>query len=147
MSENLSTASFTALLAVIVYVLGKLTEIVFVIPIQKQKETLGKIVYALTYFGNRFPFTDKEGKIINLEELIDASDKVRNLGSDLRTTLYMIPYYRLFSVIGLVLPKENIKEASVNLIGWSNSFLDTDSRSRRLFRKKLIELLQIEDIS
>lgn len=129
-----------------VYVLGQLLSRFILDPIQKQKETIGKIAFALTFYGNKFPFQDKDGKILNIDELNKSQDEVRILASDLRASIKTVPFYRFFSSIRFVLRVDKIKTASSNLIGWSNSFSSIGEmpNPRHQFRKEISKALSIE---
>lgn len=129
-----------------IYVLGQLLSRFILDPIQKQKETIGKIAFALTFYGNKFPFQDKDGKIINIDELNKSSEDIRTLASELRSSTKNIPIYNFFSVMKVVPSINNIKSASASIIGWSNSFYTTGEipNPRFQFRKEVSEALEIE---
>lgn len=136
---------WTITAGVSIFVFGQIISKFIIDPIQKQKEILGKISYALSFYGNRFPFMDDKGKIINIDELNKSSEEIRSLASDIRATRYSIPFYNLFSSIKIVPNANAIKETSTSLIGWSNSlFSNQIPNDRHHFRKEISKVLGIE---
>src|SRR5687767_7840684 len=124
MSDGLQIA-LTALLAVVVFVVGELLQKVFIEPIQDVRRTVGRIAHALTFYRNAMGQKKLSigDAVVGMppEELREVQKTIRGLASDLRAGPAVIPLYRLFAVIRLVPSREAIKSASTHLIGWSNS--------------------------
>lgn len=121
-SASLLTAAFTAFFGVGVLVTGQILQKFFIDPIQAQRKTIGKIAFALIYYGNSrklsIPDYQEEPHRGRLHhEVFDIMHKLRSLGSDLRASLYTIPCYGLFSRIEMVPDKPSILKESGHLVG------------------------------
>ena len=142
-----NNAIFTTVFAgTAIFVIGQLLSRFILDPIQKQKEIIGKIIFAPSFYGNKFPFEDENGKIVNIDELNQSSIDIRTLASELRASTKNIPFYNFFSLIKIIPNVNNIKEASSSLIGWSNSFYTKNEipNPRIQFRKEISKALNIE---
>lgn len=137
------TASLTALLTVLVFVIGQLVQRFFLEPIQDQRKNIGEIAYALVFYAN---VSDTEDNLLRglarleIEEPIVVARTIRKLASELRASLHVILFYRFFSCLRLVPKKEVVSLASVHLVGWSNSIHRGDPD---VHRDKIAELLKI----
>jgi len=143
---NLLQASVTAFFTIVVFVLGQLIDKLFIQSIQKQKEAINEIVYALTYYANIIPWTDPidNRKIINKEELKYVSQNIRDLAAQLRASEVTIPLYKLLTKMHLVLSKETIKNLSAKIIGWSNTLYEVEGRNRQKFYNEIKDILKLD---
>jgi hypothetical protein len=123
-----------ALLAVIAYVLQNA---VFA-PIQEQRRLIGEAAFAGVFYANiGVPLTPEDA--LKKDE---ASEQIRKLASQLRSTLVTIPKYELWEGVGLVCKRDAIMKASTGLIGFSNSF--GDNHSKEVHLKTIREALNID---
>jgi hypothetical protein len=123
------TSSVTILGGVLIFVLEKIVEIFFINLIHKQKQVIGDICDKLIFYADLYsnPFNQKipqSPEIIN--RYIRARDEVRSLASLLNSRTQQITWYGFFAKLHIVLPQENIQEASRNLIALSNSFFEPE---------------------
>lgn len=135
----------TIFAGVSVFVSGQLISKFIIDPIQRQKEIIGEIIFALSFYGNQFPFLDNHGNIVNIDELRQSSQKIRKHASDIRSTRCSIPFYKFWARMSIVPDAGSIEEVSSNLIGWSNSLSsNVISNDRYVFREKVAKLLRVE---
>jgi hypothetical protein len=78
----------------------------------------------------------------DIPEIKQASVEIRKLASQLRSTMWTIPLYWLFALLGIVPQKSAIKKASTGLIGYSNSLGDGHSKS--IHRDAIAAALKID---
>src|SRR5438105_629763 len=95
-----------------VFVLGQLLLKLFIEPIQEHRRVKAKIVHALTYFRwwrNYYfvpaPKTEADKPEWD-KKMGEANLYLRDLASNLRTSVASIPFYGCFSRVGLVIPKK-----------------------------------------
>lgn len=111
------TASITIAGGVIVYTIGHLFVAVFVEPIHRLRSLIGEIADSLVFYANVYSNPGLGQK----ERMDEASETLRHQASQLRAREYSVPWYSLWSFMGLVREKAKIEEASAELIGLSNS--------------------------
>jgi len=136
----------TTFLTIFTFVVGQIIAQIFIKPIQKQKELVGEINFALFYYANYYYIDDKFGKMNKnqIKELEKAKDEIRKLGSRLKSSTKILPFYNFFSKINFVLKDSKIEEIFSGCIGWSNSIFETvDKKDRLEFRKKIAKALNI----
>ena len=125
------TSTFTIIGGVIIYVVGQIIERFFIDPIGKQKETIGDIADMLIFnanlYSNPFHFAvvshDKRDE--KMQQWKDASEKTRKLSSVLNSRTFQIPCYSILEEMQIVLPKKDIGESCSQLIGLSNSYINS----------------------
>jgi len=93
-------------------------------PIQRQREVIGEIASAHVMYANVQGLSTHEGTKVE-----EVSQKLRKMASDLRATLWTIPFYRFWAFLHLIPKKDNIKGASSSLIGWHNLIFARDLES------------------
>jgi len=111
------TAIFTVVGGSIVYAGGHFLVALFVEPIHRLRSLVGEIADSLVFYA---PVYGNPGAV--KKEIADeAGETLRRQASQLRARAYSIPWYPLWSFMGLVREKTRITEASTELIGLSNS--------------------------
>ena len=121
----MATAIITALLAVLVFVFTQSFLKPALEPIQEQKKLMGEVAHALLFYANVFYVGRGELKNEHRrEELEEARKVLQGLAGRLRTSLWTVPFYDTLARLGLVPKKEDVLEASTQLVGWSNSLYD-----------------------
>jgi len=145
MSEGWSialTASLTVAGGVVVYFLGHLFVSLFVEPIHRLRTLVGEVADSLVFYANLYSNPGHGRK----KEMDEARETLRRQASQLRARAYSIPWYSLWSLMGILRKRAGIEEASGELIGLSNSIHLSEPRlgrenSRR--RERIEELLGI----
>jgi len=132
------TACFTVLGGVIVLVLGQVAVKFFIEPLQEYSKLLGEIAHSLTYYANVYSGAGGLSK----ERVDEASGTLRRQASQLRAAAWTIRWYWLWRVLGMVPRKRDMIEASVNLIGLSNSMVRADPTDKR--EQKVKQLLRLQ---
>lgn len=120
----------TALLAVLVFVVGQAVLRFVLEPVQEQRRLIGEVAHALLFYGNRGPYG------FTPEELDETRDHLRGLAGRLRASLFNIPSYDALARLGWVPKRADVIEASTQLVGWSNSLKREDGGG--LDRRSLI---------
>jgi len=92
-------------------VLGPLVKSRWIEPIQEQKKTVGRVTHALTYYRNVGP----EAPTSSASRAAEARKTYRDLSAELRSNLEVLSPYGVFSLLRLVLPKEQLRRAAANL--------------------------------
>lgn len=111
------TSSLTILGGVVVYVTGQIISKFFIEPIHEQKKIIGEIADALIFYANVYcnPGTGSKKK------MNEASERLRQLATLLHSKTHLIPWYKFFEKIRVVVESSSIEKASTKLIGLSNS--------------------------
>jgi len=134
------TAAITVIVGV-VFVLGQLAQKLLIEPIQEQKRTIGKVTHALTYYRNVGPDAPDGSE----SRTAEARGLYRDLAAELRMNLRVLPLYRLFSWLRLVLPKEQVRRATGALIGLSRTVQKrTEAGPRLRYHDEVKRCLKIE---
>ncbi len=120
MSEPWLAAIITIAGGVIVYTLGHLCVALIVEPIHRLRSLIGEIADSLIFYANLYS-NPELNTIDNLHLYDEASETLRRHASQLRARAHAIPGYRLWASMRLVREKREIEDASVELIGLSNS--------------------------
>ncbi len=63
LSASLFTAALTALLGIVVFVLGQIAVKFILDPIQEQARTIGEVTHALTYYANVIEIATPDQKV------------------------------------------------------------------------------------
>jgi hypothetical protein len=85
-----------------IYVLGQIIVRFILEPIQEQHKIVGEIAHALVFSGN------VGGDFSSQDEKRNTQNELRLSAARLRASMFMIPFYGIFSLIGLVKPKNDI---------------------------------------
>ena len=113
------TALVTALLAILVFVLTQSFLKLVLEPIQEQRRLIGEVASALTVYkkshtlrvgGNLFGATR--------EEAMEADRALRELAGRLRGSLWSVPAYDTFALLGLVRKLADVVAAANALQAW-----------------------------
>jgi hypothetical protein len=111
------TVFLTIFSGVLTFVIGQVFVKLVIEPVHELKKTLGQISHALIEHANVIANPGVPSK-----EVIDqASKQLRGLSSQLHAHLYLVPLYVVTARIFFLPSKQNVREASTNLIGLSNS--------------------------
>lgn len=140
LTQIIFTSSLTILGGVLIYVIGQVVSKFFIERIHDQANIVGKINDSLIFFANIY-----SNPGFSLKDKADeASNRLRQLATLLRSKTYMIPWYGFFEKIRIVPKLSDINEASGNLIGLSNSLNRESDRSENNKRvneiRKLLKL-------
>lgn len=141
---TLTGAIVTAVLAVLVFVIGQAMLRFVLEPVQEQNKLIGEVAHALLYYSGR---GDHYG--FQAEELQEGRKHLRNLAGRLRASLFYVPFYRVLARLGLVPKKEHTLEAARQLLGWSNTMVnERSSQSVRNEERRMIiaSKLGIQDL-
>jgi hypothetical protein len=137
----MATTITTAFLAVMVFVLTQAFLKMVLEPIQAQRELIGEVAHALLFYANviaefEVPESIAGGRGMKIgaerEEVEETRKALRGLAGRLRASLWTVPFYDSLARFGWVPSRENVIEASTQLVGWSNSLRrDDDVRDKR----------------
>ncbi len=119
-------AIVTALLAVLVFVLTQsfLTFVLEPIPVVlRQRSPLGQL----------WPPDERQREVLD-----EARLTLRGLAGRLRTSLWTVPFYDTLARLGWVPKREDVLEASTQLVGWSNSLYGSARHDARDKRRTII---------
>ncbi len=138
------TAVLTIAGGIVIYVVGHLFEAIFVEPIHRLRSLIGEIADSLVFYANVY----SNPGILPTEKCDEASETLRQKAAQLKSRAYCIPWYSLWSLMGLVRKKTEIEEAAKELIGLSNSVRGSSGANGRLsadMRRRIEESLGILD--
>ena len=135
----------TVISGVLVFVFGQIINTFYLQPLNKQKETVGKISDAIIFYANLYtsPIIKTDSNFDRKEERQKAHEIFRNLAAELISRTQQIPSYQVFSFLRIVPTKKVIVEARKNLIGLSNGMwpdsdhLEYNDRRREQLEKQL----------
>ena len=110
------TVFSTVVSGTLVFTIGQIVLKFFIEPIHKQKEVIGEIADVLCYYREFCTNSKKENEPMKIsKERENAVKKLKKLRSQLIARTYFIPYYKIFAIFGLVVKKQNIKKAEIEL--------------------------------
>lgn len=95
--------------------LGQVVLKFFLEPLQEYKGVRGEVAHALTFYAN---VAGDEHRGVSDE----ARKHLRGLAAKLTVSLHKIPWYGVFTALGMVPKRVDLLKASSDLIGWSNNF-------------------------
>lgn len=138
LTQIIFTSALTVLGGVLIYVIGQIISKFFIERIYNQADIISEINDSLIFFANIYSNPGFSAK----DKANEASKRLRQLATLLRSKTYMIPWYGFFEKIKIVPKLSDINEASGNLIGLSNSLYresDRPANNRRVdeIRKSL----------
>lgn len=121
------TATITSILGVIILAVQKSIEHIYLIPINKQKETIEVIAVDLikyaNLYANPFAFDTLPSDSSMRRDFEIASNKIRELSALLSVKTNNINNYSFWYALGLIkVKKEKVLDASGKLMALSNSF-------------------------
>ncbi|WP_438445880.1 hypothetical protein [Gorillibacterium sp. sgz5001074] len=113
-----------------------------------------QLVYYANIYSNQFTYNEENARD---EKLVNRLDEVsitfRKLASELIGISNTIPYYNLFTILRIIPSRNNIKNASSNLIGLSNSIWkfgsndeDSNLRYNKERKNEIVRLLKIKSM-
>ncbi len=141
MSDGVKIA-LTALLAIITFVVGQIIQRLIIEPIQEQRRIKGRVANALTAYHNAYLFrTTYDSNPEAKKRLDDASMALHGLAADLRVSRYVLPIYKFFAVVKLVLPEKTVMEVADELLHWGGMTGGGEGSKAR--RDKIMSLLDI----
>ena len=114
--EIILTSSITLIGGVLIFSITKLTEKLLFEPVFELNKIRGQISYTLMFNANKFG----NSEVIDKKDMDIVSDELRLLASKLITQLSLIHGYWILRLLGLIISKKRIKNASEALIGLSN---------------------------
>lgn len=107
----------TVISGVAVFVLGQILLKLIIEPIQDLKKEIATILNNLIYYANIISNPNANSS----EMYKETSQKLRQHASNLASKVSIIPFYKLWVMLRILPPKENIFQAKLYLIGISNS--------------------------
>jgi hypothetical protein len=131
----------TALLAVLVFVVGQYVLRFVFEPIQEQRKVIGDIAHALLFYANVYeiktlpPQQDEARR----DEIAQAMGALRDLAARLRASIWTIPFYDALALLGRVPKKTDVLEASAALVGWSNGLYGSRGTELRIKPQQVID--------
>lgn len=148
MSDVLLVA-LTVLGGVVVFIVGQVFVVLFAERIRLQARTVEEIAVALLRYARDYTGPIPEDQITGDQRafLLTAQDDLRTLAARLRASALTLRWYRFFERVRLVLPRNNVIEASRGLIGLSNSLpphLEGGVEGAERFRREIEAFLDIE---
>jgi hypothetical protein len=135
-ASEVETALLTVVIGVVVFVLGQIAQRFFIEPVQEQR-TLRKEIAHLVYSYDTTRSLKKSG----LQQ--EASRNLRRLSGQLLSTLWTVPYYRLFESVRAVRKQGDVLAASAALAGWALAVSTDDNPAASRHRSKVAKALDI----
>jgi hypothetical protein len=133
----------TAVFGILIFVVGQIVQRFFIEPIQEQRKTVGRIAHSVTFLRNVWLIPNSEAYLMP-DTAENASKTLRDLASQLRMSLRMVPFYRSAARLNCVLRPEDVETAASLLIAWSNHMLDDQQRGRARRIDELVALLKLD---
>jgi hypothetical protein len=141
MSDSLKIA-LTALLGIVAFIAGQIIQRLFIEPIQEQRRIKGRVANALTAYQNAWIFqTSYDSNLEAKKRLDDASMALHGLAADLRASRYVLPIYKVFALMRLVLPEKTVMELADELLHWGG--MTGGGQGSKARRDKIMSLLDI----
>jgi len=134
------TSAFTILGGIAVIVGGQIIIKFFIEPIHEQSKIVGEIAESLIFYARLYS-NPGSGKP---EEMYEAAKDLRQLASQLIATTHAIRGYKFWQSRRIVRHRDDVTEASRNLIGLSNSISEGDPRHNMQRAEQIRRGLHIE---
>lgn len=101
-------------------------------PLNEQSKVLGRITFALHYYGREFnlPLLVGHADEATQKRYWETADRLRELGSSLAETSQSIRLYWLWLLLRLTPRRKNIDDAIGRLTRMSNNMFATDAQTR-----------------
>ncbi len=136
------TSSLTILGGIFVLVAGQVVIRFLIEPLQEQCKVIGRIASDLVFYAR---FYANPG-LVEKEFSDRTMEVLRRHASDLKAVNRMIPFYGLWALLGRNPTRNEVKQASKDLIFLSNATGDTGrSEWNRGARKRIEKALHIEE--
>lgn len=119
-----STVFWTVITGVITYVFGQFIVKLVIEPVQEMRKTIGQISHSLIVHANVI----MNPGVPTQEVMLETSQQLRQLSSQLQSHLYLVPQYNLTAFIFRLPTQAKVLAASGSLIGLSNSIFRTSER-------------------
>ncbi|MEM9952442.1 MAG: hypothetical protein AAF846_12610 [Chloroflexota bacterium] len=126
MSE-ITIASYTAIIGASLLVISQILQRFLIEPIQEYRKLRGDIAYTLIMYAV-VPVMENDPDFRGIAH--KHKEHLRSLASNLRRHIEIIPFYGLFSILGIVDSKKRVIKASQSLVGWSNSVRRNSEKHR-----------------
>lgn len=99
----------------------------------------------MIYYGNVYP-VDKNDLFLHQNKFEDTAKELRVTSARLRASRDNIPFYGIIESTGLVLRWQNVEEAAIGFIGWSNELtsVETGKSGRQEYRTKIAKALNMK---
>ncbi len=137
------TIALTAFAAVLTFVVGQLIQRIFIEPLQEQRRVIGRIAHALTFY--RGITMDTPGDRPTDEQVADVRSALRGLAADLRATIAVLPLYRAFSCVRLVLSHSDVEQVAYAIMRWE-LFMSEKAKTDAVIKiGKFLKLNYIKD--
>jgi len=137
--ESVITACLTVITGVIVYSISKIVSDFLIEPIHKLDEIRGEIADSLVFYADRYSNPGSGSQ----KAMNEASSVLRQKATLLMSRVYLIRWYGFFSQLRIVPNLENVKRASSNLIGLSNSIFHGDPTRNNQWAAEIADLLNL----
>lgn len=126
LSTALVTSSLTVTGGLIVFIISQLVLKFMIEPLSDYRKIRSQISINLVFYANIYlnPVELTEQNLKNesiRSELAEVHSKLRKQASEFTGVMQVIPFYGLFSCLGLVPPEDKAHKVSSNLIGIANS--------------------------
>ncbi|OHB91290.1 MAG: hypothetical protein A3D89_05805 [Planctomycetes bacterium RIFCSPHIGHO2_02_FULL_52_58] len=122
------TSSITVLSGILVFVGGQLIAKFFIEPIHEQRRLIGEIAHSLIFYANLY-----SNPVLSKPERQNEAQKVlRRQACQLRERTHVIPWYKLWQSLRVVIKYNDIEEASSHIIGLSNSVQTTPQLTQEM---------------
>ena len=121
MATDPTLAIVAGLVAILVFVLTQSFLMLFLEPIREQKRLIGEVASALTVYEKSFTLrVEPSGPLFSAtkEEATEAHKALRELAGRLRGSLWTIPLYDVFALIGLVRKLADVVAEANALQAW-----------------------------
>ncbi len=135
-----TTAMFTIIGGVIIFVFGEIAKNFFIDPLHDQSKLIGEIASSLTFYANMFG----NAEFFDKDEVAKAKDKLRQQASLLRASAWTIRWYWLWFILGFTPKKSALIRASEELIGLSNSMSKSNPQSIEQQTKNVRKFLRLQ---
>lgn len=127
----MSDVTIAVLSGVLIFTLGQILQHFVLEPLQNYHRLIGEVAAYIIYYSNF------SSVLTPPEEIKEARRKLRTLSCDLRASVWTVPFYRFWALVGVVHRRKAVMEACNELIGWSNSLGDERSDRRDAIMKFL----------
>ena len=128
-----ATVFFTVLSGVLTYIAGQLLLKLVIEPVHEMRRTIGEISHTLIERANVIGNPGvPSGEVMNA-----ASEELRKHSAKLNAHLYLIPSYDATAWVFRLPKRQQVLDASGNLIGLSNSIFRNNDRVHRTNAKRV----------
>jgi len=122
LDKILLTSATTIVGGIFVYSIGRIIEKFLIEPLYEYRKTIGLITDNSIFYANTYSNPTVSSK----EDKDEASKTLRRLSSELTSRMYLIPFYKCFSLFKIIPNYSSSINASSSLIGLSNALYNND---------------------